>query len=176
MAQSINDVLAKATPRESIIPVCVAGHLNAEMELLEAELQAASASGDWQPDSLASTDPRVAIAKKIQAVQKKMKAAEVVFRFRALPDEEWSDLLAEHGPRKDHAELFNPLTLPQVLIPKCCVDPVMTGPQYEQLKVSLNSSQRNQLFNTAWDANTSATSVHFSLAASAILAASTAAK
>jgi hypothetical protein len=105
-----------------------------------------------------------------------MKAAEVTFRFRALPDEEWSDLLAAHGPREGKAELFNPDTLPQVLIPKCCVDPVMTEPQYEQLKASLNSSQRNQLFNTAYDANVSATAVPFSLAASAILAASTAAK
>lgn len=174
MAQRINDIIKKATLRVATARICVAGHLNAELEDLEAQLQAVSS--DWVPDSLASTDPKVEVARKIQALQEEMRGSEVVFRFQALPELEWSDLLAKHPAREGQAELFNPQTLPPVLIPMCCVDPVMSAEQYARLVTKLNASQRNSLFNAAWDANSTATSVPFSLSASAILAASTGAK
>lgn len=167
-------MLATATPREGRVRLCLAGALNAELEELEEELVACGPG--WSPGSLADADPRVTLAERIEATRERMKASERVFRMRSLDDEAWSDLLAAHPARDGKQELFNAATLPRVLIAACCVDPVMTPEQYDRLAPVLNQGQRNQLFNTAWDCNTEATAVPFSLSASAILAARTDAK
>lgn len=164
----IEALLKKAKPRETTVAVFLAGDVVAEIERLERQLAEAS-DGPWKADSLAATDPTKAIAEKIAAARKRLKASEAEFRFRALPDDQWSDLLAAHPGKED--QLFDPGTFPRALIAACCVDPVMTAEQVDRLFGVLNQAQRNEVFDGAYGVNTEGTSVPFSVTASAILGA-----
>lgn len=179
MAQNIEAILKRAKPRETTVPIYMAGDLVAELERLERQLaEAGDQSWDHgQGPSLAGADPTRAVAEKIAATRSKLKASEVEFRFRALPDwsdEEavttWSNLLAAHPPKNEN-EIFNADTFPRALIVACCVDPVMSPEQVDKLTAVLNQAQRNSLFDGAYSVNTEGTQVPFSVNASAILGA-----
>ncbi|HEY5834978.1 hypothetical protein [Streptomyces sp.] len=170
MPKDIEAILKQAKPRETTVPVYMAGDLVAEIERLERQLAEAGA-GAWKADSLADTNPTRAIAEKIEAVREKLKKSEVEFRFRALPDDQWSDLLAAHPPKDSEQHLFNPDTFPRALIAACAVDPIMEVEQVDRLFGVLNQAQRNALFDGAYGVNTEGTSVPFSVSASAILGA-----
>jgi hypothetical protein len=165
----IEALLKKAKPRETTVSVFLAGDVVADIERLERQLADVGASA-WSADSLASADPRKPIAEKIAAARERLKKSEAEFRFRALPDKDWSDLLAAHPPRDAEKEMFNPETFPRALIAACCVDPVMTPEQVDRLFGVLNQAQRNQVFDGAYEVNTEGTSIPFSVTASALLA------
>lgn len=166
----IEALLKKAKARETTVPVYLAGDLVAEIERLERQL-AEAGSAQWRADSLADTNPTRAIAEKIEAARKRLKASEVEFRFRALPDAQWSDLLAAHPPKDPERETFNTDTFPRALIAACAIDPVMNPEQVDRLFGVLNQGQRNDLFNGAFQVNTEGTNLPFSVSASAILGA-----
>ena len=168
--KDIEAILKQAKPRETTVPIYMAGDLVAEIERLERQLAEVGAA-QWQADSLASTNPTTAIAQKIEAARKKLKASEVEFRFRALPDDQWSDLLAAHPPKDPEKQLFDPDSFPRALIAACALDPVMTPEQVDRLFAVLNQGQRNSLFDGAYQVNVEGTSVPFSVSASGILAA-----
>lgn len=166
--------LKKAKPRETTVPICLAGDVVAEAERLERQL-ADAGGGTWTADSLAATNPAAALVERIEAARKKIKASEVEFRFRALPDwsddpavTTWSDLLAKHPGGPD--QLFDPETFPRALVAACAIDPVMSADQVNRLFAVLNEGQREALFNGAYSVNKEGTTVPFSLNASAILA------
>lgn len=165
----INDVLKKVRPRELTVRVCLAGDVAAEVERLEAQLSALS---EWSPDSIADRNPGLEIAEKITAAREQMRESEVEFTFRALGAQAWSDLVAMHPGKTDEAA-WDDETLPPALVAASCVDPVMTGEDLSQLFEGLNMGQRQQLIEAAWQVNGEATSVPFSLHASAILASRT---
>jgi hypothetical protein len=172
----IEKLLAGAKPRETTVQVYMAGDVMAEIERLERQLADAGQEA-WQTDSLAASSPTKAIAQKIEAARKRLKASETEFRFRALPDwsddpavKTWSGLLAEH-PGKNDQELWNPDTFPRALIAACCLDPVMTPEQVDRLFAVLNQAQRHQVFDGAYEANTEGTSLPFSVSASVLQAA-----
>ena len=165
----IGKILAAAKPRERTVMVCLAGDLAAEVERLEAELQQVA---QWQPGSLADADPRKAIAEKIQAAREKMRGSEVAFVFRALGAKAWSDLVAQH-PGKTPSEAFDADTLAPALVSASAVDPAMTAEDVDALFEVLNHGQREALMAAAWEVNGEATSVPFSLLASATLASRT---
>jgi hypothetical protein len=167
----INAIIKKATAREDTVVIYMAGNLVAQISRLERQLAEAS-DGTWKPDSMADADPTRPIAEKIATVREKLKASATEFAFRALPGEEWSDLLAAH-PGTDE-QLFDPKTLPRMLISASCYDPAMTPEQVDALFVVINQAQRNELFDTAYGVNTEGTSIPFSVTASGILAGLTA--
>lgn len=162
----IKDVLAKAKKREHTVLICLAGDVAAEVERLEAELAAAS---DWQAESIADRHPGVVIAERIAEARERMKAAEVPFTFRALGAKAWSDLVAAH-PGKIEGEPWDAETLAPALVSASAVDPEMTPDDVDELFETLNLAQRQQLIDAAWHVNGEATSIPFSLRASAILA------
>lgn len=165
----IKDVLKKVRPRELTVRVCLAGDVAAEVERLEAQLSSLS---EWRPDSIADQNPGVEIAEKIAAARREMQEAEVEFTFRSLGAEAWSDLVAMH-PGKTEDAAWDDNTLPPALVAASCVDPEMTPEDLAQLFEALNLGQRQQLIEAAWQVNGEATSVPFSLHASAILASHT---
>lgn len=165
--RSIADIIAAAKPRESTVTLCLAGDVAGRIEDLERELAAVS---DWQSTSMADADPRLALAGQIGELQDQMRGSEVVFRFRALGDKAYSDMVAAHPPRSAK-ELFNPETLFPQLIAACCFEPLMGVEEYGQLAEVLNAGQRRELENAAWAVNDESTAVPFSLPASAIRAA-----
>lgn len=163
----ITQILSQAKAREKSVYLCLAGDLIAEVDRLERQL--GELSGDpWQPDSLAATNPAQKIAKQIKAVRDRMKKAETEFRFRALGDKKYSDLMAAH-PAKTAEEAWDPQTFPKALVTACAIDPVMTEEQAEALFEILNEAQRHELMQAAYDVNNEATSIPFSVTASGIL-------
>ncbi|MBB4985037.1 hypothetical protein [Streptomyces nymphaeiformis] len=169
----ISEILKKAKRRQKSVHLCLAGDLVAELEELERQL---SEAGDaWSPDSLAATDPRVALAKKVAAARDKVRKSYTEFRFQSLGDKGWSDLLAEH-PGKEQGHAWDPDTFPKALIAASAVDPEMLPEQVSELFEILNEGQREQLFQCAFDVNREAPGIPFSLSASGILEALTAGK
>ncbi|MCG6499465.1 hypothetical protein [Kitasatospora sp. A2-31] len=157
------DILAKVKPRTATVTLYLDGEAAGRIAQLEAQF---ADLADWQPESLADSDPRRAIAQEIAGLQDRIRDSAQDFVLRALPAKAWSDLLALH-PGRHAQELYNPTTLPAALVPACLVEPAMTPEEYEQLAEVLNQGQRDELELAAWQVNNEAVSVPFSLAASA---------
>jgi hypothetical protein len=163
--RGIEDVLAMARPRQTEVRLCLAGDLAARADQLAERIELL---GDRSgASSLADVDPRRALESELDEVHEAMRASEVVFRFRALGRTAYSDLLAAHEPRKgtDDAS-WNNDTYPHALIAACCIEPVMTVEQVDQLTEVLSQRQRNELFNQAWSAQVGETRVPISRAVS----------
>ncbi|PJN24064.1 hypothetical protein [Kitasatospora sp. CB02891] len=156
-------VIGMATRRETSVPLCLAGHLQGEYEVLERQLADAAATVG---QSLAGTN-RADIAQRMEAVREEMAEHLVVFRLRALAPATWSDLVAAH-PGRTSAHAFDEVTLGPAAIAACLVDPVMSVEQYGRLAERLTSGQQDALLNATWSLNTEAAQrVPFSLLASA---------
>lgn len=167
MAQSIDEILAQATPRERTVSVCIRGDLAGKADQLAAEL--AKVNEEWEPADLTDVHPGRKVAAELKAVREQIKAAEVEFVLRYIGDKAYSDLLAAHPSDNDN-ELFN-ADFVKALIAASCVDPVMTEQQVAELFEKLNQGEIKRLFDAAWDVHNSSEIVPFSLAASALLAA-----
>lgn len=163
---SFGDIKARARPRQTEVRLCLAGDLAAQADRLADEIEAASNRA--APTSLAEVDPRRALAAELETVHEAMRASEVVLRFQALGRTAYSDLLVAHPPRPGVAEdgSWNNDTYPNALIAACCIEPVMTVEEVEELNELLNHRQRNELFNAAWGAQVGETRVPSSRAAS----------
>ncbi|GAA1164113.1 hypothetical protein F4556_002358 [Kitasatospora gansuensis] len=161
---AFDQILARATPRRTTVTLYLAGDLAGQIQDLERSL---ADVGTWSPSSMADADPRREIAEQIADLQGQLRCSAADFRLQALPDEEWSDLLAAH-PGRHAEEGFNPVTLSPALVAACCVDPVMTEDEYRGLCQVINHGQREDLEAAAWRVNND-TAVPFSLAASALL-------
>ncbi|MFG3050320.1 hypothetical protein ACGFZP_05100 [Kitasatospora sp. NPDC048239] len=157
-------ILARVRPRTETVTLYLDGEAAGRISQLESRF---AALADWQPESLAEPDPRRAIAEEIVELQDRIRDSATDFTLRALPPEAWSDILALH-PGRHAQELYNPLTLPPALVPACLAEPAMSPEEYEQLTEGLNQGQRDQLELAAWQVNNEATSIPFSLAASAL--------
>lgn len=168
---NITDIIKKASLREDSVTLYLAGKESAEVARLERQL--ADLSGDaWAPSSMADRNPAAEIAKKIEAARKRIAGSAVEFKFRALGAEEWSDLVAAH-PSADKTQRWDPITFGPACVVASCYEPAMTAEQCAGLYAVLNTGQREDLENCAFEVNATATSVPFSVSASAILAAST---
>ena len=163
---SFEDIKAMARPRETSVRLCLAGDLAARADQLAEQIEAAGNRPG--PTSLADVDPRPALVAELEKVHEAMRPSEVVFRFQALGRTAYSDLLAAHPPRPGVADdgAWNNETYPHALIAACCIEPVMTVEQVDQLSEVLNQRGRNELFNAAWAAQVGETRVPTSRAAS----------
>lgn len=162
----ITEILKKAKRRQKTVVLCLAGDEVANLERLEKEL---AVLGDaWQPDSLAEADPRRELAEKVAAARAAIRSSETEFRFEALGAKAWSDLIAAH-PSQNQGEAFDPETFAPALISACSVEPAMSVAQVKELFDVLNHAQREMLWQGAFDANTEASGIPFSLTASGIL-------
>lgn len=169
----ISEILKKAKRRQKSVFISLAGDKAAELERLEKEL---AALGDaWAPGSIAETDPRKRLAQKVSAARQAVRESETEFRFEALGDKAWSDLIAAHPP-KEKGQAFDPDTFAPALIAACAIDPVVTVDQVKALFEVFNHAQRDALWQGAFDVNTEATGLPFSLTASGILDSLTGAK
>ncbi len=168
MANSIEDILKQATPREKTVKICIRGDLAGEVERLQDELS--RVSEDWEPADLADVHPGRVIAEQLKAAHVQAREAEVPFTLRYIGDKAYSDLMAAH-PSDSDQEAFHSVTFPRALVAASCVQPVMTEGQVIELFEKINEGEIKKLFDAAWDVHNSADVVPFSLAASALLAA-----
>jgi hypothetical protein len=167
MANSIEDILAKAKPREKTVMVCIRGDLAGEAERLQDELS--RVNEDWEPADLGAVHPGREIAEKLKAVHAQVREAEEPFLLRYIGDKAYSDLVAAH-PSDNDQEAFDSESFPRALVAASCVQPVMTEEQVVALFEVINEGEIKKLFDAAWDVHNSSDVVPFSLAASALLA------
>lgn len=162
----ISQILKAAKKRQRSVFLCLAGDKVAELARLEHQL--AGLGKAWEPASIADSDPRTELAKKVAAARKAVRKAETEFIFQALGDREWSDLLAAH-PSEDKGQAWDPETFGPALIAACSVDPIMSPDQVRELFEVLNAAQRDELWRGAYEVNVEAPSIPFSLTESGIL-------
>jgi len=167
MANSIEDILAKARPREKTVMVCIRGDLAGEAERLQDKLS--RVSEDWEPTDLSEVHPGRAIAEQLKVVHAQVREAEEPFVLRYIGDRAYSDLMAAH-PSQDANEGFDSEAFPRALVAASCVQPVMTEEQVAALFEVINEGEIKKLFDAAWDVHNSSDVIPFSLAASALLA------
>nr|BFD90715.1 hypothetical protein KitaXyl93_20750 [Kitasatospora sp. Xyl93] len=161
----IEDVIKGSSLRETTVPLCLAGQLQGEYEALERQLTDPAA---LVGDSLAGS-PRTAVASRMEELRAEMAEHLVEFRFRALPHEAWSDLLAAHPGGEGRA--FDPATFGPAAVAACAVEPAMTVEQYQRLAEKLSFGQQEALLDAVWELNTQVVrAVPFSLLASATVA------
>lgn len=160
---NIDDIIGSAKLPEQTIRLCMRGDLVAEHADLDAQLKA---MGDWEPSSLAESDPRAELAERIAALEVEIAESETAFTFRALGRRKYRELLdanqGEPGTR------FNPDTFPRALIAACCADPIVTPTDVDRLFDVLNEGAVETLFMAAFTVNEGLTRVPFSAAASAM--------
>lgn len=153
-AATLENIIANTSPVERIVRICVAGRLVAEHQRLEAELEAARRADHGRLGGSAAVQR---LAQQILDVQDQMRQHTYAFRFRALHPKAWSDLIAEH-PDPDKKLLVDPVSFPAAAIAACCVEPVgMDDPaKLEKLLGKLSHAQTQELFDGAWEVNTTA--------------------
>jgi hypothetical protein len=168
MANSIEDILARAKPREKTVLVCIRGDLAGEAERLQDELSRVST--DWEPADLTDVHPGRELAEKLKALREQIREAEEPFKLRYIGDKAYSDLMAAH-PSKDDNEAFDSESFPRALVAASCIEPVMSEEQVAELFEVINEGEIKKLFDAAWDVHNSSDMVPFSLLASGLLAA-----
>jgi hypothetical protein len=172
---SVDDILSNpdASPVERVVSVCVAGKLVSEHQELEVELERAQDADMRTGARLSGTSDggnTTELARKIRDLEERMRSATYTFRFRAVTPEEWSNLITAH-PDDDEKRLFDPETFPPAAIAKCCYEPAgMNDPaKVAELMQLLSPAQQADLFDGAWEVNTSAPKELNSYSASAAL-------
>lgn len=164
VAPSFDEILALAKPRETVVTICLAGDLAAEADRITAALDALDRPRPGA--SLADGAGRGQLLSELEEVRELMKSAEVPFRFRAMGDKAWSDLIAAH-PSTNPGQDFDPQSMQPHLIAQSSLQPAMSLEQVQQLLDKLNEAQRDELFGAAWRANRASVSVPTSRAVSA---------
>jgi hypothetical protein len=162
---SFDDVMALAKPRETSVTLCLAGDLAADADRVVAALDALDQQQRRPGASLADGTERAQLTKELEELRELMQSSEVAFRFRALPSKEYSDMIAAH-PSPEPGKEFDAVSLQPDIIARCCIEPVMTREQVDQLLGRLNERQRDELFGGAWFANNAAVAVPSSRVAS----------
>lgn len=169
----INDLLASARLPETGVPLCLRGDLQLRHEQLEQELEEAR-EADRADDSLAGGGRSRKVAEQIREVEAEMREHTHVFALRALPRQEFRDMVEAHPPREDDkSDQFsgvNSATFPVPLIAASCTDPIMTAEQVDQLLKVLTEGQMLELYSAALHLNRGMVDVPKSAAASAVLA------
>lgn len=179
-------LLAEDTRPETVVPICLRGHLQAEWDELQQQLNAMPGDDDRALMSERAAKRRV--AERMEELRREMAAGTIPFRLRALrrrrtadtPRGEavWHELIEKHPPRKDKdgkpdprdlALGFNTATFFDALVRVSIVDPQLTDEQWEALNAKLTDGQFETLAAAAFKLNRGGVDVPFSRAVSKIL-------
>lgn len=169
---SVLDTLKNASARTREVTLCVDGALQAEYERLKESLEEA-AEKDVTSASLADPGQNVREAvEALAAVEERMQAALVTFKFRQLPWTQRLALQAEHPPRDgnigDGFRGYNVETFIPVLIRESCASVVgadgdeqtkVPAEVWDTLLAALNFQQVNLLSQAALTINDQDTQV-----------------
>ncbi len=121
---------------EKVVPLCMRGDLQGDLEAAEEQLAAAETAnfGSRMGDA-----PDVVEAKaRVEALKVEVLGAVIPFRIRALADNERAILHAEHPPRDGNAEdaeaKYNVDAVERAMVRKGCVWPELTDAQWAVLE------------------------------------------
>lgn len=157
---AIEDLLKQVKPATASVRVCLRGDLLGDLDLVNDDLEQYDG---WEPSSMSDPDPRTDLKARKAELEAQMRAESAVFRFKAIGDKAWSDLLAAHPPRegKEEEENWDATTFPTALLAASAVEPAMTIEQAGQLMDGLTLNQRNTLFGASMSACVREVSIPF---------------
>lgn len=144
--------------RELTVPVCLDGGASADLEVLQGELEGL---GEWEPVSMGEANPAVALIGEIEAARERVRESVLEFRFRALGHLDYSALMVAHPAPAGSKDPYDAGTFLPALLGRCCVDPVLSGPQVTALLGKVNDGQARQLYGAALAVNEEPSPVPF---------------
>lgn len=150
--------------------------------LMEMELERAA-----QDDMTQNRTPLAPqVAAQIAGLESEISDTATSFRFGALSQREWADLLAAHPPTKEQVKQANAAsagdwrrriqldynldTLPPALVAACCTDPAMTEAESAELSSVLGPDQWHLLWSAAVEVNQGGASAPKSVMAAGLIA------
>lgn len=154
-SKTLDDILAKATPVERTVYVCVAGALAGEYEAIRDEMEKLQNNPVTQA-RLSTQDKSVDYLAQLDRISEEMAEATFAFRFRAVSPKKWSDLAAANADPTTGG--INMQTFTVAVIGACCVEPEgLDDPaQLDRLLDNLSPAQQSELFDAAWEVNNTA--------------------
>jgi hypothetical protein len=128
----------KPTLRRKRVHICLRPDLLNEWNVANEAMQesmakdAADAADEGRPrlatQEFKYSDATIELANKVEAIEKRINAADAVFEFEALPQDEWTSMVAGYPPRKDNPyDLLAGYDRSAALdagVRRCLVDPV----------------------------------------------------
>lgn len=167
MGLSIEEILAKASPRVEYARVCVDGELLGEHSRLVAELEELrQASAGKMGDSAEAR----AKAEQIVAVEASIEKAKVPFKFGGIGPEAFAKIRDRFPSSRPPG--WDVLMGAPALIAACALEPKMTEEQAEALCAKVAAGGATELFDAAWRATNEATNTPPSVRASALISGS----
>jgi hypothetical protein len=158
MADSFDAFLDGIKLPERSVSLCLRGDLQDAYEDIQRRID--DLPSKWESGSLSDVNPRIALERQREEVRDEMAAHEKVFRFRALPRQQYAELLVRH--QNDRGGL-DPATWPIALIAACLFEPwTLSEDQVAQLPQRMSDIQFQQLYDTALACNREGVSVPFS--------------
>jgi hypothetical protein len=135
LLKRIKPRLARANAHICLRPDLLTEHEALSTQLTESMMKDRVAAGGnpEKPRLGQGGDPEYSeetqkIAGKIEALEKQIDAADVTFRFEALPKDEWESMVASHPPRpNNHFDMlagYNRNTALDTAVRKCLYDPL----------------------------------------------------
>jgi hypothetical protein len=166
------DILAQAKPAQRSIFMHLRGDLLARRDELDAEVEEAARlerlavrNAEGNPElALGESSPTDQLVAELRDVMDELRASRVRFTFEALPRSKWDALRKEHEQADGKTNLD---TMAVPLVAATLVHPAATEDEITQLYEKFNHLQRQQMFDAAWEVNTGAVDIPFSLAGSA---------
>jgi hypothetical protein len=166
---AVDDILAAATRRSQVVPLCMRGDLAQRHEQLVEDLDRALSTG-------ADDDELERLAGDIQQAEDDLRAATVDWTFAGVGRKAWSDLVASHPPTREQVEMFgirlrwNPDTFPAAAIAASCVAPEgVTVEHVQALEEATTEAEWTDVWNAVLTVNLEGRRPGESSAASAIL-------
>jgi hypothetical protein len=172
------EILARIKPKldEDWTEVNLRPDLQAELEEIESELDEVGnkPAGPGRLGDGGVSDEAVALSERAQAIVDQMAESAVIFRFRALPRDEFRALCDNHPPRKDDlADLsvgYDRVAVGDALVEASLYEPVFDSEAWRSLLGVISIGEWNELRRRAEKVNGSVvTESPKSLLASTIL-------
>jgi len=162
----VSQLLNNAKRPEKIVPLCLAGDLQAKWEALHEEYGRKVAAAGRK---MANADARE-LSAKIVAVEEQMAEQTLEVVVRGLPRNDWKALVRDHPPREgveaDKQLGVNQESFTDAMVYACIVSPEMTDDEKATLLDVITDAQYEKLTEAAWNVNRRDLSVPFSPIAS----------
>lgn len=154
-SKTLDDIIAKATPVERTVYVCVAGALAGEAERVRDEMESLQSNPVTQA-RLSTGDKSVELLAELDRIHAEMAEATFPFRFRAVSPKRWSDLISAHAdPQTGGVDMAS---FGVAAIAATCYEPEGMDDEesLSRLLDNLSPAQQAELVDAAWEVNTTA--------------------